>query len=38
MKERYVAALREQIENEVSALFVLNDADLDLLKAVPIPE
>jgi hypothetical protein len=38
MKERYVAALRGQIEKEVSALIGLNDADLDLLKAVPVPE
>ncbi len=38
VKERHVAALREQIERIVSAAFDLADADVDLLKAVPVPE
>lgn len=37
-KARYVAALRQQAERCVSEAFGLNDADVDLLKAVPIPE
>lgn len=35
--ERNAVALREQIENRVTALFGLSDADMAIIRAVPIP-
>lgn len=36
--ERHAADLRTQIETRVTQLFGLSDADMDIVRAVPIPD
>jgi type I restriction-modification system DNA methylase subunit len=38
IRERQAADLRSQIETHVTALFALSSADMDIIRAVPVPD